>query len=57
MFASTVTQQNAFAATLARKPAHCFGYWLEATLFGTAGSNSIEQDPMQMASFYKDSSN
>ncbi len=57
MFDFTRLQHNANTpATAARTPANCFGYWLETTTVGKS-SNSIEQDPMQTASFYKDSRN
>lgn len=43
-------KQNALAATLVgRKQVHCFGYWVESN------STSIEQDPMQLASFNRGS--
>ena len=48
------TKTNTFAAVLvARKPAHCFGYWSEQSTLG----NAIEQDPMQLASFIRGSGN
>jgi len=45
-----------FTGLSARKPAHCAGYWVE-TNTPALGSNSIEQDPMHTASFYKDTGN
>lgn len=55
MFSFTLSQHNKFATLASRKSAVCAGYWLETN--PTVGSNSIEQDPMQMASFYKESGN
>jgi hypothetical protein len=53
----TRLQNNAHtSAPAARTPANCFGYWLETNTVGKS-SNSIEQDPMQTASFYKESGN
>jgi len=56
MIGLTLSHQKAFAATVVRKSAVCNGYWLETGAFGT-NPNSIEQDPMHMASFYKESGN
>lgn len=43
---------NAFTACKARKSADRAGYWAEVNTL-----DSIEQNPMQTASFYKDSGN
>ncbi len=49
------TKLNTLAAALvARKPAHCFGYWSEQS---TSNGLNIEQDPMQLASFTRGSGN
>jgi len=39
--------------------ATCAGYWLENSIGGSNNTNtfSIEHDPMQTASFYKESGN
>jgi hypothetical protein len=54
-FNSTLKQNASAAALVARKPAHCFGYWVELNT-QTSGLN-IEQDPMQVASFNRGSGN
>lgn len=47
---NSLLKQNALAAALVgRKQAHCFGYWVESN------TPSIEQDPMQLASFNRGS--
>lgn len=45
-----------FAVAALQRPVSCAGYWLENSIGGFATSN-IEHDPMQMASFYKESGN
>lgn len=52
----TLSKQNAITGLASR--VHCAGYWVETTTLGNAsGFNSIEQDPMNTASFYKGSGN
>jgi hypothetical protein len=51
MLKQTLKSANEHMVALASKRL-CAGYWV-----GTAGFNSIEQDPMTMASFYRESGN
>ena len=55
MFNLTLLKQNVCTGLASRK--HDAGYWVETTLGNASGFNSIEQDPMNTASFYKGSGN